>query len=76
MKIKENLELLKKIIKSSNMVVFKCPYCNSLDIKYYKDTLTEEIIMLKDHTHAEKIKYKISCNECNGYAEIDEFWVK
>lgn len=72
MKLKEYIDTFKKLIKSTSLVILRCPYCDSVDINYFKTTLEEKEIV--DSLVKKNIHYGIGCNNCNAVAIIDERW--
>lgn len=72
MKFREYFSLYKELLKSRSLVILRCPYCDSFNIHYFKDTLEEK--QFNDYIVVKNIKYGISCNNCNSVAMISECW--
>lgn len=72
MKFKEYINAFKKLMKSKSLVILRCPYCDSVNIEYFKTTLKEKEI--NDSLVKKNISYVIGCNNCNAVAIIDERW--
>ena len=76
MKFKEYFSLYMNLLKSKSLVILRCPYCDSFDITYYKDSLNEENKEMDGFEEGRKILYNISCNKCNSVSVISEYWGK
>ena len=72
MKIKEYMSTFKKLMKSKSLVILRCPYCDSVNIEYFKATLKEEEV--EDNSIKKLISYGIGCKDCNAVAMINEGW--
>lgn len=76
MKFKEYIALCKSLLKSKSLVILRCPYCDSFDITYNKDTLKEKNQESDKIENLRIIEYNLSCNKCNGVSVIHEYWGK
>lgn len=76
MKLKEYFSIYKELLKSKSLVILRCPYCNSFDITYYKNSLKEDNEEMDGFEEGRKIRYNISCNKCNSVSVISEYWGK
>lgn len=72
MKLKEYMSTFKKLMKSKSLVILRCPYCDSVNINYFKTTLKEKEI--EDNLVKKVISYGIGCKDCNAVAMINERW--
>lgn len=72
MKLKEYMSTFKKLMKSKSLVILRCPYCDSVNIEYFKATLKEKEI--EDNLVKKVISYGIGCKDCNAVAMINESW--
>lgn len=70
-KFKEYIKAIKKLMKTKSLVILRCPYCESMDLHYHKNTLEEEKLI---GDISKKVKYGISCNDCDSVAMIYECW--
>ncbi|MGL4453942.1 MAG: hypothetical protein ACRCTZ_22550 [Sarcina sp.] len=70
-KFKEYIKAIKKLIRTKSLVILRCPYCDSIDLHYFKGTLEEEESI---GDISKKIHYGISCNNCDSVAMIYECW--
>lgn len=76
MKLKEYFSIYKELLKSKSLVILRCPYCDSFDITYYKNSLKEDNEEMDGFEEGRKIRYNISCNKCNSVSVISEYWGK
>ncbi|MGL5749536.1 MAG: hypothetical protein ACRCXT_03330, partial [Paraclostridium sp.] len=72
--IKSILNIIKMFKGVKGIVLLKCDSCNSINISFDKETLSEEYIE-RDGKKFKFVNYNVNCNSCNSPGYVSEMWV-